>query len=208
MATRGPSRVLFDLWSQTYDNPVVQAVTYRPVQDAVVAALGPGSAGRVVDVGCGTGMLAARLAGRGWQVVGCDYSRGMLEAAARRSRRPGWVEADATRLPLAPASADALVCTESFHWYPDQGAALREFARVLRPGGRAYVALVNPSSAAISDWTHRWSRRFGQPFRWPTTAAMRAMVAASGLRVVAQRRVRRLPAGPLLPPVLTVAEKP
>ena len=61
MATEGPSRRLFDVWSTFYDLPLVQRLTYQPVQDAVVAALRPHEPRRVLDVGCGTGLLATRL---------------------------------------------------------------------------------------------------------------------------------------------------
>jgi ubiquinone/menaquinone biosynthesis C-methylase UbiE len=227
----GPSRRFFDLWSRVYDNPVVQAATYRPVQDAVVRAVREQAPGRVLDVGCGTGQLTVRIAEElGADAIGCDYSRGMLEQARARSApgdtarsapgdtarsAPGdtarstlpWVQGDATCLPIASSSVDAVVCTESFHWYPDQPAALAELARVLVPGGRLYIALVNPPSLLVSRATARWSRRAGQPFRWPTPLEMRVMVESAGLRVLRQRPVLRLPTGPLLPPVLTVAER-
>ncbi len=206
---RAASRRFFDRWSWTYDNPYLQAVVYRPVQDAVVAALRRQAPRRVLDVGCGTGLLTTRLAAElGVTAVGCDYSPGMLQQAAQRSRRVPWVQANALALPVAPARVDAIVCTESFHWYPDQATALAEFARALEPGGRVYLALVNPPSPLITEWTHRWSRRVRQPLYWPTREQMRSMVTAAGLRVMYQRRVGRLPAGVVLPPVLTVAERP
>jgi len=208
MPDDGASRRFFDLWSLVYDNPVVQAVTYRPVQNAVLRAVGAQRPARVLDVGCGTGQLTVRLAEKvGAGVIGCDYSWGMLEQARRRGMLVPWVQADAARLPVAPATMDAVVCTESFHWYPDQPAALEELARVLAPRGRVYIALVNPPSALVSRLSARWSRRAGQPLRWPTPREMRAMVEAAGMRVVRQRPVLRLPAGPVLPPVLTVAER-
>jgi hypothetical protein len=52
------------------------------------------------------------------------------------------------------------------------------------------------------------SRLVGEPFYWPTRQHMRALVEGAGFRVVAQRRVHRLPAGRLFPPVLTVAVRP
>jgi len=204
-----PSRRLFDGWSRVYDNPMVQAFTYRPVQNAVVAAVRALAPERVLDVGCGTGLLTARLRTEfGIDTIGCDYSRGMLEQAKTNSPELGWVQGDAMALPIAGRSINAIVCTESFHWYPDQARALVEFARVLQPGGRAYIALVNPPSDQITKAVERWSRAGRQPVRWPTRRAMRTMVEQSGLRVVSQRRLIRLPAGPLLPPVLTIAERP
>jgi ubiquinone/menaquinone biosynthesis C-methylase UbiE len=209
MAARGASQAFFDLWSRTYDNPLLQALTYRPLQDAVLRGLRPHRPERVLDVGCGTGRLTARLASElGATAVGCDYSAGMLEKARERTQRPAWVQGDAMALPVRSGSFDAVVCTESFHWYPDQPRAVRELARVLRPGGRLLVVLINPRNEYTTELTHRWSERMGQPFTWPTPARMRSMVTGAGLRVLRQDRVWRMPAGILLPPVLTVAERP
>jgi ubiquinone/menaquinone biosynthesis C-methylase UbiE len=209
VADRGASRRFFDRWSRTYDDPVLQALTYRPVQDAVVTALRRQRPRCVVDVGCGTGLLTIRVGAElGATVVGLDYSWGMVAQAAGRARGTPFVQANALALPIASGSVDAIVCTESFHWYTDQPGALREFTRALRPGGRVYIALINPRTDRISEWTHRWSERYGQPLYWPTSAKMRSMATAAGLRVVRQQRVFRIPAGLLMPPVLTIAELP
>jgi ubiquinone/menaquinone biosynthesis C-methylase UbiE len=206
----GPSRGLFDLWSTFYDLPLVQRLTYRPVQDAVVAALRTLAPRHVLDVGCGTGLLTARL-GRelpGVSVVGCDFSRGMLAHARAHAGPVGWVQGDAQRLPFRDATADAIVSTEAFHWFPDQRRALAEFRRVLAPGGRLLVAFVNTPNDAVGTLFRVASRVMGQPFDWPTRAEMRALCERAGLRVEAQRRVFRFPAGLTLPPVLTIAMRP
>ena len=209
MAPRGPSRSFFDVWSRAYDNPLLQALTYRPVQDAVMVALQEQQPRRVLDVGCGTGLLTARMrAELGADVAGCDYSSGMISRARRRSAAPSWVLANAMALPVGTAAVDAVVCTESFHWYSDQLLAFDEFTRVLRPAGHLYVALVNPPLESMSEWTRRVSRRYGQPFYWPTAEQMRSMATIAGLRVVRQQRLLRLPSVLLFPAVLTVAERP
>jgi ubiquinone/menaquinone biosynthesis C-methylase UbiE len=210
MAVDGPSRWLFDVWSTFYDLPLVQRLTYRPVQDAVAGALRAVAPRRVLDVGCGTGLLAARLAGdlRGASMVGCDFSEGMLVRAHARPEPVAWVRGDAQRLPFRDASVDAIVSTEAFHWFPDQRRALGEFFRVLVPGGRALVAIVNTPNEATRTAFRMVSRIAGQPFDWPTRAEMRALFEGAGFRVEAQRRVFRIPAGLMLPPVLTVAVRP
>jgi ubiquinone/menaquinone biosynthesis C-methylase UbiE len=109
---RGPRRWFFDGWSLFYDLPWVQRAVYRAPQDAVVARLAATGSARVLDVGCGTGQLAARLRRElGARVVGCDFSRGMLRAAQARDRVAGWVQGDACRLPFREASFDAVVST-------------------------------------------------------------------------------------------------
>lgn len=205
----GASRRFFDVWSRVYDVPVVQRLTYRPVQDAVIARVRDRKPQRILDVGCGTGLLTARLARElAVPVTGVDYSAGMLEAASRRPGGASWLQADAAALPLRDEVADAIVCTESFHWYPDQERALREFARVLVPGGRAYVALVGPPADVVARGAAAWGKVVGQPFRWRTPEQMRRMANEAGLTVVEQPRILRIPMTLLLPAVLNVFERP
>jgi ubiquinone/menaquinone biosynthesis C-methylase UbiE len=194
------------VWARIYDAPVVQWLTYRPVHDAVVGELVTRRPRRVLDVGCGTGLLTARLrtALPGARVAGVDFSTGMLAQAAARAPGAPWVRGDALRLPIADGRVDAVVSTEAFHWFPDQAAALTEMRRVLVPGGVVLVAIVNVSNDVVATATGIASRVLGQPLAWPTRARMRALFAAAGLDVVAQRRIFRVPAGLLLPPVLTV----
>jgi ubiquinone/menaquinone biosynthesis C-methylase UbiE len=207
---RGPDRGLFDLWSNFYDAPLVQRLTYRPEQDAVLRELRRIPHQRVLDVGCGTGILTSRIKSEFKQadVVGCDFSSGMLRRAARGSHGPAWVRGNALQLPFADATWDVLVSTEAFHWFPDQNTALAEFFRVLKPGGRLLVSLINPPLELMSQITRAGSRMIGQPLFWPTRSRMRKQTQAAGFRVESQRQVFRLPAGMILPSVLTVAVRP
>jgi ubiquinone/menaquinone biosynthesis C-methylase UbiE len=207
---RGPERSLFDLWSRFYDFPPVQRLTYRPGQDAVLARLVDRRPAQVLDLGCGTGILAVRLRGAlpDARVVGCDFSRGMLAHAAARDRAVRWVRGDALRLPFRAACFDAAVSTEAFHWFPDPHAALAELRRVLRPGGALLVSFINPPAEWLSQVAREVSRRVGQPLDWPIRAHMRGRVEAAGFHVAEQVRILRLPATFLLPTVLTVAIRP
>src|SRR2546429_5182426 len=103
MSAATPSVVRsFDLISRVYDNPLVQRFGYRPNHDAVVAALRRHGATRVLDVGCGTGILAARVERElGPDVVyGCDPSSGMLAKARERSPSVQWIQGAAEQVPL------------------------------------------------------------------------------------------------------------
>lgn len=211
MPSSGPSRGFFDAWSRVYDFPLVQRATYRPVHDAVLRALAAEPCARVLDVGCGTGRLAARLveAPSVLMVVGLDFSAGMLEQARARlasAEATALVRGDATRLPFADAAFDAAVSTEAFHWFPDQDAALAEIRRVLRPGGRLLLALVSPPFEIVADAFEVGMRMVGQPLWWTTPSRLAAQVTRAGFRVESQRRVFRIP-GFLLPPALTVARR-
>src|SRR5262249_57765229 len=141
-------------------------------------------------------------------VVGCECADGMLRQAGEHGHGNAWVQGDATRLPFRERCFDTIVSTEAFHWFPDQPAAVAECFRVLVAGGRLLVALVNLPVEPMSNAMYTGSRLVGQPFYWPTRQRMRALVEAAGFRVEDQRRVYRIPAGILFPPVLTVAVRP
>jgi len=207
MGVAGPKRWLFDTWSLFYDLPWIQRAVYRAPQDAVLARLRAASCRTVLDVGCGTGQLAARIRRDlpGTRVVGCDFSNGMLRQARARERGAWWVQGDAGHLSFRSGTFDAVASTEAFHWFPDQRSALAEFRRVLRPGGRLLLALVNPRFALTGRVMHLASRAVGEPFYWPTASEMRRQVRAAGFHVEQQVRLFRLPGALLLPPVLTVA---
>ncbi len=203
----GPRRWFFDSWAPFYDLPWVQRALYRAPHDAVLAELRAARCQRVLDVGCGTGLLAARVRRElpGTHVAGCDFSNGMLRQARARERAGWWVQGDAGHLPFRAGAFDAVVSTEAFHWFPDRPAALAEFRRVLRPRGRLLLALVNPRFASTGRILQLASGALGEPFYWPTAREMRRDARAAGFRVERQLRLFRLPGGLLLPPVLTVA---
>ena len=92
---RGPHRRFFDLWSTFYDAPPVQRLTYRPEHDAVLRGLRQREARRILDIGCGTGLLAERLRQElpKSQILGCDFSRGMLTQAHQHARADALVQA-------------------------------------------------------------------------------------------------------------------
>lgn len=206
--SEGPQRAFFDVWSRFYDLPWVQAAVYRPVHATVLDELRAQRPERVLDVGCGTGALAHRVASEiGATVFGCDFSFGMLEQASARTGAVRWLQGDALRLPFADETFDVVMSTEAFHWFPDQDAALAEFRRVLRPGGRALVALVNVRARGTSRLAHTVSRALGEPAQWPTRDELRQRVTNAGLRVENQRRVFRV-GGVLLPTIVTVASRP
>jgi ubiquinone/menaquinone biosynthesis C-methylase UbiE len=199
---------LFDVWSRVYDLPPVQRAIYRPNHDAVVGVLRDPQPARVLDVGCGTGILAARLRRelRSTAVVGLDFSAGMLEQAAKRSHVVPWVRGDALHLPFGDAQLDAAVSTEAFHWFPDHEVALRELHRVLRPGGRLLLILGRPRTNVGSQLFAAASRAAGQPGTWPTAATLQRQLEAAGFTVEVARTVRRIGEA-TFPSQLTVATR-
>jgi ubiquinone/menaquinone biosynthesis C-methylase UbiE len=111
------------------------------------AALAPGE--QVLDVACGTGLIAFQAAaavGALGSVLGVDLSGRMVEAASRRAaglRLPNasFARMDAERLDLPDASVDVALCSLGLMYLPDPAQALREMARVLRPGGRLVLSV-------------------------------------------------------------------
>ncbi len=112
--------------------------TYPPEAiDAVLAGLGEASGLVCADVGAGTGISARLMADRGCRVIAVEPNEAMrIEAVPHElvEFRAG----DAERTGLAEASVDVVLAAQAYHWF-EEDAALREFARVLRAGGRLAV---------------------------------------------------------------------
>jgi 2-polyprenyl-3-methyl-5-hydroxy-6-metoxy-1,4-benzoquinol methylase len=103
---------------------------------------------RVLEVACGRGGFAKLLASRGAVVSGADFSETALRIAWKRHRREqhGYLDltqADAEKLPYADGSFDTIISCETIEHLPDPLSALREMARVCRPGGFLYLTTPN-----------------------------------------------------------------
>jgi SAM-dependent methyltransferase len=99
---------------------------------------------RVLDVACGTGVLAraaAERTGDSTAVAGVDLNAGMIEVARRLSPAIDWRVGRAEQLPFPDASFDAVVSQFGLMFFPDRPQAIREMVRVLKPGGRLAVAV-------------------------------------------------------------------
>ncbi len=101
----------------------------------------------VLDIGCGTGAMSQKLAEFGY-VVSADFSPHALQYSKRRDLSR-LCAADAMRLPFADKSIDVIVALDILEHLPDDNAALREFQRVLKPGGRVV--------ATVPAYTSLWS---------------------------------------------------
>jgi SAM-dependent methyltransferase len=128
-------------WSATYDQPLRLFPIEEPPMRALIETLPPGT---VLDAGCGTGRYSTMLAGRGHQVIGIDQSGAMLDIARKKLPSADFREGDLTALPLPDRSVDAVVCALTLVHVPHVARALREFARVMRPGGRLVISDVHP----------------------------------------------------------------
>jgi ubiquinone/menaquinone biosynthesis C-methylase UbiE len=213
LVTSAPRRTLNDVvtrfWSiaaPLYDQPVLQQWVYRPAQDEVIAALNHSGASRIADIACGTGILAGRIARElhPEEVYGVDMSDGMLAQAKTRSSDVQWRKGPAEHLPFEDGTLDAVVTTSAFHFF-DQPAALREFHRVLAPGGLAAVATLSPRQVLP---LHRLSANRLNPAHNPSPAEMRTLFEDAGFRVSDQHRVRRPAWTRVLSDLITIGVKP
>ncbi|MBD3782710.1 MAG: class I SAM-dependent methyltransferase [Micrococcales bacterium] len=106
---------------------------------AVVAACDARPGQRVLDIAAGTGTSSEPFADSGVDVVPADFSLGMLRVGHRRRSDLGFTAADAMRLPFADDSFDVVTMSFGLRNVSDPDAALREFLRVTKPGGRLVV---------------------------------------------------------------------
>jgi SAM-dependent methyltransferase len=116
----------------------------RAAWDRVFALALGGRAGLdALDVGCGTGFLSLELAARGHRVTGIDFAPAMLALAKDKAASAGvairFEEADAENLPFDRASFDLVITRHVLWTLPHPEAAISEWMRVLRPGGRLAV---------------------------------------------------------------------
>jgi demethylmenaquinone methyltransferase / 2-methoxy-6-polyprenyl-1,4-benzoquinol methylase len=204
----GQVRAMFDRIAGFYDlmNSVMTAGLHHRwrARAADLAAVGPGD--RALDVAAGTGDLAIELArrvGPAGDVVGSDFSEGMLERARAKSSAVRWEWADAMALPYRDREFDAATVGFGARNFGDLDRGLAEMARVVRPGGRVVVLEITvpqkpPLSTFFSLWFDRAvpliGRLTGDPEayeylprsvkRFPDPEALAGRMAAAGLRDV------------------------
>ena len=168
-----------------------------------LAALKPGE--RVLDVACGTGVVARRaaaLVAPGGRIVGLDVNGNMLAVA--RASEPGleWREGNAMALPFAAETFDVVVCQQGLQFVPDSGRALREAHRVLVPAGRFALAAwcAIESSPGHHALIRALARHVGTDaaellsgaFRLGDARTLQTMLESSGFQDVRVRRESRV----------------
>ncbi len=100
----------------------------------------------VLDLGGGTGINAAALAGAGARVTLVDSSQAMLKRVAAKKLTVRLILADAATLPLDDSTFDIVLVSDAWHHFRDQAGVVREVMRVLRPGGRLCIIDFDPYS--------------------------------------------------------------
>jgi demethylmenaquinone methyltransferase/2-methoxy-6-polyprenyl-1,4-benzoquinol methylase len=132
---------MFDAVAPRYEitNDLLSLGQDRRWRKAVVDAIAPQRGERVLDLAGGTGTSSEPFAAAGATVVPCDFSLGMLSVGKRARPRLAFTAGDASRLPFADASFDAVTISFGLRNVVDPDLALREMKRVTRSGGRLVV---------------------------------------------------------------------
>src|SRR4051794_6536913 len=161
----GQVRAMFDRIAGVYDvmNSVMTAGLHHRWREraADLTELRPG--GRALDVATGTGDLAIELRGRvepGGEVVGSDFSEGMLERARKKAPGMRFEWGDALRLPYADDEFDAATVGFGARNFSDLQQGLREMTRVVRPGGKVVILeITTPTKPPLSTFFRLWFDR-------------------------------------------------
>lgn len=178
--------------AELYESHFVPAIFRRWAEELVrFADLKPGQ--HVLDVACGTGAVARAAAdavGPEGNVAGADLNAGMLEVARRMAPDIDWVQSDAASLEFEDDTFDVVICQSALMFFPDPEAAVREMARVTKPGGavvlqswgrsKGYEMLAevfddvtSPDAAAI----------IRAPFRMPEMGRIQDLATSAGLSI-------------------------
>lgn len=163
----------------------------------VAQAAGVESGQRVLDVACGTGILAreaAKQVGRAGEVTGLDMTPGMLAVAEQLAPEIEWKQGVAGELPFTAETFDAVVSQFGMMFFPDRVQALREMWRVLVPGGRMAVAVFDSleNHAAYAEEVVLFDRAISEPagdalripFCLGDTVGLKQMGEAAGFTAV------------------------
>ncbi|MCZ8165173.1 bifunctional 2-polyprenyl-6-hydroxyphenol methylase/3-demethylubiquinol 3-O-methyltransferase UbiG [Silanimonas sp.] len=142
------------------DGPQAPLHVLNPARLGYVAARQPLRGARVLDVGCGGGLLSEAMAREGARVLGLDLSPELIDIAKlhRLESTQGGaildleyrVQAVEALAAAEPASFDAITCMEMLEHVPEPGSILEACARLLKPGGRLFVSTINRTPAAFA----------------------------------------------------------
>lgn len=131
----------YTLWAPRYDGPNPAIELEGPITREMIATVPPGDA---LDAACGTGRHAATLVEFGHRVIGVDTTEAMLAVAREKVPAADFRSGRLEQLPIETESLDLITCALALTHVESLGPVMREFARVLRPGGQAILTDIHP----------------------------------------------------------------
>ncbi len=195
-------------WRATPLGAITEGLETRVVFDMA----GPLNGKRVLDIGTGDGQYALEAARRGGQIVALDRNQSMLDAARLRARALDLPlqlhRGDATLLPFPDGSFDVVLAVTVLCLVPDAAQAVREMARVLRPGGRLVLADLGrfnlwAAKRRVQSWL---GASFWRSTHFRSQRELCALARHAGLNVVAVRGTVHFPPSALAARVLAPVE--
>jgi SAM-dependent methyltransferase len=129
-------------WSVSYDEPGNPIIALE--QPALWSLLDSVPPGRALDAACGTGRHAGHLVALGHGVLGIDITPEMLERARSNVPEASFMHGDLLAVPATGEEFDVVVCGLALSHLEDVDGAVRELARVLRPGGHMFISVLHP----------------------------------------------------------------
>jgi len=177
------TRASYDRVAAEYARRLNDELEHKPMERKLLAEFAASCPGRIADVGCGPGHVAAYLREQGGEVVGFDLSPAMVGQA--RALHPDVVfeVGDMRSLPLPDASLGGIVALYSLIHIPraEVVAVLQDFRRVLRPGGQLLVSFhIGEEIRHFEEW---WGQQVNLDFIFFTTAEMVGYLEAAGFTV-------------------------
>jgi SAM-dependent methyltransferase len=185
----------FDEIATVYDESLPAHVVEHYLRKRTAFLTAVVSSGKALDVGCGTGTLAERLALGGYQVTGVDPSDGMLEVLRRRAPMVEAVQGSGTNLPFDADSFDLVFTVATLHHIAEADAVRRtlgEMVRVCRPEGRVVVWDHNPNNPYWSNLMARVPQDTGEE-RLISAGEIFAGLRGAGARVLSRQALGFVP---------------
>jgi ubiquinone biosynthesis O-methyltransferase len=168
-------------------------ITDRIEEELILALAGPVTGKRVLDVGCGDGVLSVRLAQQGARVMGLDIDPRMLDAARDRAKSAHaavtYIEGNIGSLPFAEGTFDIVVAVTVLCFVPYADGAVSEMTRVLRPGGRRVIGELGRGSLWAAKrrlWGWLGSRTWRAASFW-SAGEMKRIATSAKLHVTTVR---------------------
>lgn len=202
---------MFDAVAKNYDltNDVLSFGIDRLWRRATVAAVDAHPGQRVLDLAAGTGTSSLPYARAGIEVVPCDLSPGMVAVGKQRHPELPFIVGDATALPFADDTFDAVTMSFGLRNVVDTSAALREMLRVTKPGGRVVVCefshppnqlwgkvyslyrdwVLSPVASFISSNAPAYDYLAESIADWPNQVDLGRLMAQAGWKKVAYRNL-------------------